>query len=148
MRGILAGIDGSDHSQRALEWAIKEAALRHAPLTVLTVCRTVVGYWGAAVTYPESHALLARARGDAEEATAKALAAVGELRPQQVTVEAVTGIPAEELINAAAGADMVVVGSRGTGGFARLLLGSVSSQVAHHAPCPVVVIPAEDRHAA
>lgn len=148
MRGILVGIDGSDHSQRALEWAIREAALRHAPLTVLTVFRTVVGYWGGAVTYPEDHALSAKARGDAEEATAKALATAGDLRPEQVTVEVVSGMPGEELVNAATGADMIVVGSRGTGGFARLLLGSVSSQVAHHARCPVVVIPAEDRDAA
>jgi nucleotide-binding universal stress UspA family protein len=48
---------------------------------------------------------------------------------------------AEELVNASRDADMLVVGSRGGGGFARLLMGSVSSQVVHHASCPVVVIP-------
>ncbi len=52
----------------------------------------------------------------------------------------VTGDPAEELINASRDADMVVVGSRGSGGFASLLMGSVSSKVTHHAACPVVVI--------
>ena len=59
----------------------------------------------------------------------------------EVTVSVATGEVAEELIKASRDADMLVVGSRGSGGFARLLMGSVSSQVTHHAACPVVVIP-------
>ena len=59
----------------------------------------------------------------------------------QVTVNVTTGEPAEALIAASRDADMLVLGSRGNGGFTRLLLGSVSSQVVHHAACPVVVIP-------
>ena len=59
-------------------------------------------------------------------------------------MRAVTGVPAEELLSAAADADMIVVGSRGAGGFKRLLLGSVATQVTHHAGCPVVVIPDEN----
>jgi nucleotide-binding universal stress UspA family protein len=59
----------------------------------------------------------------------------------EVTVSVGTGDVAEELVNASCDADMLVVGSRGGGGFARLLMGSVSSQVVHHASCPVVVIP-------
>ena len=51
------------------------------------------------------------------------------------------GLPAEELIKASEGADMLVLGRRGTGGFARLLMGSVSSQVAQHASCPVLIVP-------
>ena len=58
--------------------------------------------------------------------------------------QAVTGLPAEALLEAAADADMLVVGSRGAGGFKRLLMGSVSTQVTHHAHCPVVVIHAEN----
>jgi nucleotide-binding universal stress UspA family protein len=62
-------------------------------------------------------------------------------RPDSVTVLSRNGMPAEEILTAAADADMVVVGSRGAGGFRQLLMGSVSSQVTHHAHCPVVVIP-------
>jgi nucleotide-binding universal stress UspA family protein len=69
---------------------------------------------------------------------------IGGERPA-VTVVGVNGVPAEELIKAGADADLLVVGSRGSGGFGRLLLGSVSSQVTHHATCPVVVV--HDRHA-
>jgi len=146
MSRIVVGIDGSRHSQRALEWAISEASLRHLPLTVITVYRTMVGYWGGAVAFPEDHALAEKARKEAQEATDKALALAGAARPEKVTVEVLSGLPAEELVAVSKDADILVVGSRGTGGFARLLLGSVSTQVAHHAHCPVVVIPAEDRH--
>ena len=56
-----------------------------------------------------------------------------------------SGLPAEELLSAARDADMIVVGSRGAGGFARLLMGSVSTQITHHALCPAVIIPWDDR---
>lgn len=153
MSGIIVGIDGSRHSQRALEWAVHEAAVRQLPLRVLSVYRTAIAYWGGAATvlaYPGDQSLadsLAKqALTVAREATEKALADAGDAHPDSVTVEAVGGLAAEELVSASKGADMLVVGSRGTGGFARLLLGSVSTQVVHHAHCPVVVIPAEDRH--
>ncbi len=143
MTGIIVGIDGSKGSLRALDWAVREAAVRGAPLTVIAVCRAMAGFWGAPVSYPQDPDLSARARKDAEDATGKALADA-DVRPASVTVRTVCGIPAEELILASKDADMVVVGSRGTGGFARLLLGSVSSSVVHHAHCAVVVIPAEE----
>jgi len=144
MPGIIVGIDGSVHSRRALEWAVSEAALRHAPLTVLTVNQAVAGYWGP-VVYPSDQDLTRQIRETAQEETDSVLEKAGEeSRPPSVTVRAVTGLPAEELLSAAAGADMLVVGSRGAGGFKRLLLGSVSTQVTHHAPCPVVVIPDND----
>ena len=70
----------------------------------------------------------------------KVASEIGETVPE-VTVSVATGDAAEELLQASRDADLLVVGSRGSGGFARLLLGSVSSQVTHHAECPVVVIP-------
>ena len=62
MPGIIVGIDGSGHSQRALEWAMYEAALRHVPLTVITVHEVAVGYRGSAITHPEDRALADQAR--------------------------------------------------------------------------------------
>lgn len=145
MRGIIVGIDGSAHSRRALEWAIGEAATRRAPLTVLTVNQVVNGYWGVPTAYSGDQELTRQAREAAQKETDSAIEqAAPELRPPSVTVQAVTGLPAEVLLQAAADADMLVVGSRGAGGFRRLLLGSVSAQVIHHSRCPVVVIPVEN----
>jgi nucleotide-binding universal stress UspA family protein len=145
MSRIVVGIDGSRDSQLALEWAVGEAMVRQLPLTVLSVYHPVAAYWGGAVLVPEDPSVADRARDEAREATEKALALFGDERPDHVTVEAVTGVAAEELVSASKDAAMVVVGARGSGGFARLLLGSVSDQVARHAHCPVVIIPGEDR---
>ena len=145
MPGIIVGIDGSDHSKYALEWAMKEAAIRHAPLTVITVHPVIAGFSGRAVAYPTDDALVDKARETAQEEVDKTLAQLGGPGPETVTVQGVSGFPAEVLITAGRDADMLVVGSRGSGGFNRLLLGSVSSQVTHHAQCPVVVIPSVDR---
>jgi nucleotide-binding universal stress UspA family protein len=144
MSGIIVGVDGSGHSQRALEWAAREAALRRTSLTVLTVHQAVVGYTGP-VAFPGDASETEHARELAQAETDKALEAIGTRQPADVTVRAVNGLPARELLSAADGAEMLVVGSRGAGGFTRLLMGSVSSQVAHHASCPVVVIPADNR---
>jgi nucleotide-binding universal stress UspA family protein len=145
MPGIIVGVDGSGHSQRALEWAIKEAAMRHAPLIVVSVHQAVKGYYGHASTFPDDQVLTERIRDSAQAETDKALAALDGPRPESVTVRAVHGFPAEELISAGQGADLIVLGSRGAGGFTRLMLGSVAGQVTQHASCPVTIIPPEDR---
>jgi nucleotide-binding universal stress UspA family protein len=129
MSGIVVGVDGSAHSGRALEWATNEAALRRGPLTVVTVYPAVVGYLGNAVSNPEDQARSERARTVAQEATDKALAQLGESRPSSVAVRAISGDPADELLTEARDADLIVV----------------STRLTHHARCPVVVIPAEDR---
>jgi nucleotide-binding universal stress UspA family protein len=145
MPGIIVGIDGSDHARHALEWAVREAGVRHTPLTVLTVKQAATaGYWGGPVFYSGDEDLAKQARELAKEQTDRTLEKLGpQSRPSAVTVRAAIGLPAEELLEAAADADLLVVGSRGAGGFKRLLMGSVSTQVSHHARCPVVIIPAD-----
>ena len=142
MPGIVVGVDGSEYSGPVLEWAVKEAALRNTSLTVLTVKEVAGNAWtGRKETYPADQAEADKMRQAAEEATQKVVDAAGGARPASVTVPAVSGIPAQEMINASSDADLVVVGARGGGGFARLMMGSVSNQVAHHSAAPVVVIP-------
>ncbi len=143
MTGIVVGFDGSDGARQALIWAVDEAGRRGVPLTVITVVplRVVFGPANAPVPGVVDEEMLNAALSAARTAAGEAAAG----RDVSVSVRAVAGAPAEELLDASAGADMVVVGSRGCGGFKRLLLGSVSSQVVHHAACPVVVIPSSSR---
>ncbi len=145
MPGIIVGVDGSGHSQRALELAMQEAAIRHAPLTVLTVHQAIVGFYGGVASYPDDAARSEQAREAAQAETDKVLAGLDGPRPESVTVKAVNGFPVEELIGASKDADVIVLGSRGAGGFTRLMLGSVAGQVAQHAHCPVLIVPPEDR---
>jgi nucleotide-binding universal stress UspA family protein len=145
MPGIIVGVDGSGHSQRALEWAMKEAAMRHTPLTVLTVHEAVVGYYGGVSSYPDDPARTEEAREAAQAETDKVLARLDGPRPEPITVKAVHGFPVEELISASKDADLIVLGSRGAGGFTRLMMGSVAGQVVQHAHCPVLIVPPEDR---
>ena len=145
MPGIIVGVDGSGHSQRALEWAMKEAAIRHTQLTVLTVDEANRGFFGGTAIDPEAAARTKQAREAAQAETDKVLARLDGPHPELVTVKAVHGFPVEELISASQDADMIVLGSRGAGGFTRLLMGSTAGQVSHHAHCPVLIVPPEDR---
>ena len=145
MPGIIVGVDGSGHSQRALEWAMKEAAIRHAPLTILTVHPAIVGYFGDVVTTAADLELTEQTQAAAKVEADRALAALSGSHPESVTVKAVHGFPVEEFVSASKGADLVVLGSRGAGGFTRMLMGSTAGQVVQHAHCPVLIIPPEDR---
>src|SRR6266566_5124988 len=143
MPGIIVGVDGSEVSRRALDWAVREAGLRGAALTVLAVHQVASNYWtGSPEHYPADQPVTEVMRKAAEEAVQKAVSQAGEPAPASVTVRAVSGLAAQELVNASSDADLLVVGSRGGGGFSKLVLGSVSNQVVSHAACPVVVIPA------
>src|ERR1700759_4547870 len=159
MPGIIVGVDGSDHSRKALERAIQEAAAHHTSLTVLTVHQAVRDVHGGVSTYPRASELAAagavspspgtpelteKARQAATAETNEVVAALG-VQPESVTVTAVHGLPAEEIVKAAQGADMVVMGSRGAGGFARLRMGSTATQVAQHAHCAVLILPTDER---
>jgi len=145
MSGIVVGVDGSGHSQRALEWAMKEAAVRQVPLTVLTVHEQIRGYFGGFANFPDDQTLAAAARRLVQGEVDEVLAKLDGPRPSVVNVEVAMGSSVEEIVNAGKDADMIVVGSRGVGGFSRMMMGSVSTLVTQHAHCPVVIVPSEDR---
>ena len=97
MSGIIVGVDGSGHSQRALEWAMREAAIRHTSLTVFTVHEAVRGYYSGAAVYPDDPARTEEAQKPAQAEADKVLAGLDGPRPESVTVKAVHGFPVEEL---------------------------------------------------
>ena len=140
MPGIVVGVDGSGHSRKALERAADEAAAHGAPLTVLVIHQAVRDVYGSVSHYQDDAALTDKAKEAAQAETDQVLAALGS-RPASVTVTAVHGLPVAELIKASQGADMLVLGRRGFGGFARLMMGSVTDQVSRHAHCAVLVVP-------
>ena len=143
MPGIIVGVDGSEISRRALDWAVREAGLRGAALTVLAVHQVATNHWtGTAELYPADQPMTETMRRAAEEAVQKAVSQAGEQAPASVTVRAVSGLPAQELLGASSDADLVVVGTNSGGGLSQMLLGSVTNKVVNHAACPVVVIPA------
>jgi nucleotide-binding universal stress UspA family protein len=145
MSGIIVGVDGSGHSRRALEWAMKEAAIRHVPLNVLAVHPAIRGYFGGVVTSSQDLELTEQVQTAVKAEADTVLAGLDGPHPESVTVKAMHGFPVEELIAASKEADMVVLGSRGAGGFTRMLMGSTAGQVVQHAHCPVLIIPPEDR---
>lgn len=145
MAGIVVGIDGSANAQRALEWAADEARLRGVPLrTVLAWDVPVVPFSSVAMATVDT-ARLAGLAAEAEQHLDDALAeAAGILTGLEVKRLVAEGAPAKILLDAASDADLLVVGTRGHGGLASLVLGSVSRQCAHHSPCPVVIVPHGD----
>jgi nucleotide-binding universal stress UspA family protein len=142
MPGIVVGIDGSPNSERALDWSMRQAAALRAPLTVITVHEVPKSYWGGIpVIGPADRALLEKLQQAAEEMTQKATSRLGDARPASVNVRAVSGFVVKELVDASQDADMVVLGARGGSGIARLLMGSVSTEVVQHLACAVVIVP-------
>lgn len=143
MPGIVVGVDDSVHAQKALDWAMREAGLRQAALTVLTVIPAMVSPWtGNPLGVPGAAEAISHAKQAVEEAVAKSACITGP-QPPSVSVTVFTGFPAQALVEASRDAELVVIGSRGAGGFAALLMGSVASQVAHHAACPIVIVPSQ-----
>jgi len=123
---------------------MREAALRMTPLTVLAVHEVMASYWtGNPLPVPSDAPELEKVRAAAEHAVAAAAEGLGGDQPQ-VTVTVINGFAAKALIEASADSDLVVVGNRGGGGFPRLSLGAVASQVVHHAHCPIVVVPSAE----
>jgi nucleotide-binding universal stress UspA family protein len=136
---VLVGVDGSRGSRKALNWAAAEAAEHGADLVVLNV-------WGRALLPPAgSGSVPAGDVPDPSELAAESLVQVikeelGENPPIVAQPRVKQGHPAEVLIEQSVDADLLVVGTRGHGGFAGLMLGSVSQHVAAYAQCPVTVV--------
>jgi nucleotide-binding universal stress UspA family protein len=140
MPRIVVGIDGSDHSKKALRWALDEALLRGASLEVVFAWMLPVyatGYGFAPGDLIDPKILGDGAAEQLDKAVTEVAGATTDVKISRKTVE---GMAAQMLVEEAEGADLLVVGSRGHGGFAGLLLGSVSQQCAQHASCPVVII--------
>lgn len=137
---VVVGVDGSTNSQTAVEVALEEASLRGAVLDVVHAWRPVPE--GLATTQAAM-----RRRDQAEEVehrlvVSEALAGAGERYPQLTVVEdVVRDHPVHALLSAGENASLLVVGARGTGGYAGMALGSVAQSVLHHARTPVCVVP-------
>jgi nucleotide-binding universal stress UspA family protein len=136
---IVVGVDGSPHARRALDWALREARIRSGR------CLLIHAYgMGIGASAPGGVAPLEEIAAAAGEVLEHELAFA---RESGLVVEGhvVAGGAARALLDASHGADLLVVGSRGRGGFTGALLGSVSTACVHHATCPVVVVPPPDR---
>lgn len=138
---IVVGVDGSPSSHLALEWAIAEAARCSADLEVAVAWEPPEVGLEAYEYVPSEPTIEARASERAQQiAEVAAEQARRQLPADHVHVAVLEGGAAEWLVTRSKDADMLVVGSRGRGGFAGLLLGSVSQQCVIHASCPVVVV--------
>lgn len=132
---IVVGVDGSEPSKAALRWAARQAALTGGVVEAVTAWQYPQWYGAGPVV----------AGFDFADNAAKVLTqAIGEAlgadRPVEIRPRVVHGHPAEVLLDAARGTELLVVGSRGHGGFTGALLGSVSQHLVQHAACPVVVV--------
>lgn len=139
---VIVGVDGSPDSERALRWGAQYAERFGAPLEAMTVFQVPVVWGGpyAMRDLPDSEDLESRARDMLAETVRRVLGEGAQVRQR---VE--TGHTADALVRASRKAQLVVVGSRGHGGFTGLLLGSVSQYCVTHARCPVIVLPHEDQ---
>jgi nucleotide-binding universal stress UspA family protein len=136
----VAATDGSRESLRAVEWAAREAALRGAPLRIVSAAELLprmIGRQGGAAFDTVADVI----RKDRDRALAAAAHRAAEMVPGLlIDTDPLTGPPAQAVTETGSGALMLVVGSRGVGAFTALVLGSVSRYAATHASCPVVVV--------
>ncbi|MFL6099412.1 MAG: universal stress protein [Actinomycetales bacterium] len=133
-RRIVVGIDGSAQSTYALRWAAQLAEKYDATLEAVAAWHIPVSYGMAPVPIWDPEADMAKCLTQTVDEV------FGAQRPAGLELRVLQGNPAGVLVDTSKGAFMTVVGSRGHGGFAGLLLGSVSSAVAEHATCPVLVV--------
>jgi nucleotide-binding universal stress UspA family protein len=138
MGTIVVGIDGSPGAREALRFALEEARLRGSSVTAVFAWSLPMAVDAPGGLIPD---LIADFQAEAAEELEAVMAEAGDLAGVAVEQVVVEGAAAKRLIEAAKDAELLVVGSRGRGGFAGLMLGSVSQQCAHHAPCPVAIVP-------
>jgi nucleotide-binding universal stress UspA family protein len=141
MKRVIVGVDGSDGSRAALRWAASEAARWGAPLVAVWAWEfsPLIVATNAPTEIEElSQAVAQRLRETLVEE-------LGEDAADRVEAHVVEGPPVRALLDQASADDLIVVGSRGYGGLKGALLGSVSQQVVHYAPCPVTVVRAPGR---
>jgi len=134
MGSIVVGVDGSEHSIAAFGWAVDEARLGGCELFALAMWELPYALHPVSALTIEPAPFIA----DAEAGLARALAAV-DTQGAAVTTRVMQGSAAQQLVEESKVADLVVVGSRGRGGFTGLLLGSVSQHLVAHSQCPVLV---------
>lgn len=130
---VVAGVDGSEHSGAALRWAVRQAVARDGTV------KAVFAWQLPLVSVPGAFDR-AELRGAAEDFLVSAIAAVVPSPPVPVLPVVAEGDPVESLVEAAAEADVLVVGVRGRSPFVGLVLGAVSQRCAAVAPCPVVLV--------
>jgi nucleotide-binding universal stress UspA family protein len=139
---IVVGVDGSEGSKTALAWAMTQARRTGATVEAITTWQDPATYgysygWLPALDQGDSIAtIMTKVLGDTVAEVSANLDT-----PVTVLSRVVNGHPAQVLVDAAAGAQMLVVGCRGHGTFAGIMLGSVSQHCVQHPPCPVVVVP-------
>jgi nucleotide-binding universal stress UspA family protein len=157
MGRIVVGVDGSEGSRHALHWAAEQATLRGSDLEVITTFEHHLPWRGLGADSSLGAAAAEAIRQEAEDRKAEATRhaqglvdrMVAELDgPKAVATAVHSAHPAQTLIDRSRNADLLVVGSRGRGGFKTLMLGSVSQQCAQHAECPVVIIRPKPRNQA
>ncbi|MET8946873.1 universal stress protein [Streptomyces sp. NPDC004542] len=133
---VVVGVDGSESSYAALRWAVRYAGLVGGTVDAVSVWELPGRYgWSAPAVDMDVDEEEARRRMRQELTDV-----LGTDAAESVRTHVVHGNPADVLLRAAEGAEVLVVGSRGRGGFARVLLGSVGQHVAQHAGCPVVIV--------
>ncbi len=140
----MVGVDGSSCARAALRFALHEARIRAACVHAVSVWHVPVGAYGAGWA-PTPESMVDDCEEAARDVLDQALAELGDVHGIEIEPIVREGHPARVLVEEARDAALLVVGSRGLGGFRELLLGSVSQQCAHHARCPVVIVRDQDR---
>jgi nucleotide-binding universal stress UspA family protein len=132
---IVVGVDGFESSEAALRWAIRQAKLTGAVVEAVTAWQIPAGTGLVPPTDMPDY------QDDARMVLTEAIAETCMIDPEvEVRPRVVEGRAAQVLVDAAEGAELLVLGSRGHGGLAEALLGSVGQYCVHHAPCPVVIM--------